>query len=132
MNDSVNKIKYHTEPEEKFEIKTKNSSIFQATKDFTGEISKLINETSIHRLLLTITLIGYIVIAFSGNMNNLYGVLRYSIFILFSLFLCFILYNKRKYDLYIETLFKVIILSLLLIPIIFAVLTITNIIGYNF
>ncbi|MCK5386663.1 MAG: hypothetical protein KAJ39_05730 [Gammaproteobacteria bacterium] len=61
-----------------------------------------INKTNFHRLVFAISVIGYIIIAFNGHMENWSSIIRYSSFILFSLFMCFVLLFIRKNRLSIE------------------------------
>lgn len=55
-----------------------------------------INKTNFHRLFFAMIVTGYIIIAFSGHMEDSKSVIRYSFFILFSLVMCLII-KKRLY-----------------------------------
>ena len=67
-----------------------------------SHIADTINNTNIHRLVFSVIVIGYIVIAFNGHMEDWDSLYRYAFFVLFSLSICFIILFIRKNRLSIE------------------------------
>lgn len=99
---------------------TQTMPLLKALNETADGFEKFASNTPMHRLVFIITIIGYIVIAYSGNMNDS-EIWRYCGFILFSLFLCFVL-NRRK-----EELFKLIFDTIILI--LFSTVTIVTLIA---
>lgn len=60
-------------------------------------VDNIASNLSMHRLVVIIALIGYILIAFRGFMNDWVSVIRYSVFIIFLLFLFAIIFFVKYY-----------------------------------
>src|SRR4030042_2856464 len=91
------------------------------SEGMVGSIIGVMQHLPIYRLITIIILIGYIVIAFSGNMNDWRDIARYSFFIFISILIFFILYLIKTNLEYILNFIHIIRISRILIPIIIMV-----------